>query len=219
MDRVSERITLKDTTCPLIRLDAARRRDKSVSFSISVALHLIIFVAAGMTFIKPPQFGVDQGSGSIEVNLVAAPVEVVPQAPVETPVETKSEFVEQQTARPAAREEAKASADGKDQSTVQSTGGAITEAQPDYLKNPAPVYPDTALRSGQQGMVLVKVLIDKNGRPVTVEIEQSSGHKLLDDAAVKAVKTWQFHPARLGGMPVESSVGVPVKFDLEKAKI
>jgi protein TonB len=46
-------------------------------------------------------------------------------------------------------------------------------------------------------------------------IDRSSGHEILDQAAVDSVREWMFLPARKGGKPVESWVLLPVKFMLD----
>ncbi|MBY0271517.1 MAG: energy transducer TonB [Burkholderiales bacterium] len=84
-----------------------------------------------------------------------------------------------------------------------------------YLRNPAPVYPVVARRSGEQGTVMLKVLVSPEGAPLRVELDQSSGSKPLDGAALEAVKAWRFVPARRGTQNVEGWVRVPVVFKLE----
>ncbi len=84
-----------------------------------------------------------------------------------------------------------------------------------YLRNPAPVYPAIARRSGEQGTVMLKVLVNPEGAPVRVELDQSSGSKPLDSAALDAVKGWRFVPARRGAQNIEGWVRVPVVFKLE----
>lgn len=84
-----------------------------------------------------------------------------------------------------------------------------------YLRNPAPVYPAIARRSGDQGTVMLKVLVNPEGAPVRVELDQSSGSKPLDSAALDAVKSWRFVPARRGTQNIEGWVRVPVVFRLE----
>ena len=190
---------------------------KTTGFTISLGLHGIALLIGGAMLIKPVQYAVDQGSGGIEINLVAAPAEPAPVPPVpviedivqkaEIPVEKPVEVV---------NKEERSQTKGKDAVTVQSVGGALTEAKPDYLSNPAPPYPLEARRNKWEGIVVLKVAIDKEGRPLRVELEQSSGHKILDDSAVKTVKKWSFLPAKLGTMPVEATVHVPVRFTLER---
>jgi periplasmic protein TonB len=83
-----------------------------------------------------------------------------------------------------------------------------------YLNNPAPEYPNMAKRAGEQGRVLLKVFVSESGHPETVEIEKSSGFDRLDQAALSAVKSWQFIPAKKGDKTISAYVKVPLKFSL-----
>jgi protein TonB len=87
-------------------------------------------------------------------------------------------------------------------------------AKPNYLKNPEPVYPELARRRRQEGLVLLAVKITAQGRAERVEIKKSSGFSLLDNAAVEAVCDWEFQPARIGSLALESEIEVPVRFEL-----
>ena len=68
----------------------------------------------------------------------------------------------------------------------------------------------------QEGIVMLSVDVNKEGDPVSVEVIQSSGFRLLDQAALKAVRHWKFQPGSIGNIPVESTVTVPIRFRLEK---
>lgn len=83
-----------------------------------------------------------------------------------------------------------------------------------YAYNPAPEYPESARREGSEGMVLLAVLVDREGRPEKIEVSRSSGFKALDQAASNTVKSWRFHPARQGEEPVQSWVTIPIVFRL-----
>ncbi len=83
-----------------------------------------------------------------------------------------------------------------------------------YLNNPAPEYPKMARRSGQQGRVILKVLVAENGKPENVALATSSGYEALDQAAIEAVKQWSFIPAKRNNQAMSASVLVPVKFSL-----
>ncbi|MDI1297620.1 energy transducer TonB [Methylotenera sp.] len=83
-----------------------------------------------------------------------------------------------------------------------------------YLNNPAPDYPNMARRLGQQGRVLLKVLVAENGTAETVALATSSGFEKLDQAAIEAVKKWSFIPAKRSNQPISAYVLVPVKFSL-----
>jgi protein TonB len=47
-----------------------------------------------------------------------------------------------------------------------------------------------------------------------VLVKQSSGHAVLDEAALAAVRAWRFEPATLNGAPVEAEAEVPIRFKL-----
>ena len=85
---------------------------------------------------------------------------------------------------------------------------------PNYGINPLPKYPLLAREKGYEGTVYLRVLVRADGRVGKLAIDQSSGHEILDRAAVDSVKAWAFLPAQNGGKPVESWVLLPVKFAL-----
>lgn len=80
--------------------------------------------------------------------------------------------------------------------------------------NPAPDYPYRARQRGWQGRVVLRVEVDRQGRPIRIAIAQSSGHGVLDDAAHRTIATWTFRPATRGGQPVAGEAVVPVVFRL-----
>ncbi|MBT8117365.1 MAG: energy transducer TonB [Gammaproteobacteria bacterium] len=81
-----------------------------------------------------------------------------------------------------------------------------------YLKNPPPVYPRLLLRRGAEGTVIVRAQVQDDGHCSQVMLKESSGFRLLDDAALAAVKDWRFVPARKGSSNVMAWVDVPVAF-------
>lgn len=84
-----------------------------------------------------------------------------------------------------------------------------------YLNNPAPSYPRISKRTGEEGRVLLKVLVSAKGDAESVSLEKSSGFERLDEAAKEAVKKWRFVPARKGERALSAYVLVPVKFSLD----
>lgn len=92
---------------------------------------------------------------------------------------------------------------------------AEESARADYLHNPRPVYPAIARRRHWEGRVVLKVRVRTDGTCGQVEVHQSSGHEVLDEAALEAVGSWRFSPAIRGGKPVESWVHVPISFNLQ----
>ncbi|HUB89353.1 MAG TPA: energy transducer TonB [Dyella sp.] len=81
----------------------------------------------------------------------------------------------------------------------------------------APVrFPVQALRARMQGTVLLRVLVDENGKPVDVIVDRSSGHPLLDKSAREQVLAgWTFQPAVINGHAVKAWAQVPVSFVLQ----
>ena len=91
------------------------------------------------------------------------------------------------------------------------------EAQVAYIHAPPPRYPPPAVRKGIQGVVLLRVLVGSNGLPRDVEVAESSGHGLLDRAAVDQVlQRWRFDPARQHGQPVDAWVEIPIEFTIPR---
>lgn len=84
-----------------------------------------------------------------------------------------------------------------------------------YLRRDPPRYPERARTLGQQGTVLLHAEILPNGYSQHLKVAVSSGHQLLDGAAIAAVKQWQFVPAYEHGYPVAHWVSVPVRFTLQ----
>ncbi len=84
-----------------------------------------------------------------------------------------------------------------------------------YRHNPPPAYPREALRQQWQGTVMLRVTVDEHGNPVQVEIETSSGHRVLDRAARDQVlRQWMFVPAMKNGQALRAIGRVPVTFAL-----
>ncbi|MCW5206577.1 energy transducer TonB [Desulfobulbus sp. F5] len=93
-------------------------------------------------------------------------------------------------------------------------GSSDQEAAPLYASNPPPEYPPQARRRGLQGVVTLEALIDVSGRVADLRPFSSSGHGILDKAALKSVRSWQFTPGIIGGKTKEMWVKVPVRFEL-----
>lgn len=84
-----------------------------------------------------------------------------------------------------------------------------------YLRNPPPRYPTLSRRMGEEGRVLLRVLVATSGSADNVEIETGSGSRRLDEAALEAVRKWKFVPAKRNNQPISAYVLVPVKFSLQ----
>lgn len=82
------------------------------------------------------------------------------------------------------------------------------------LSNPAPTYPSLSRRLREEGVVLLEILIKADGSVGELKLKNSSGHKRLDDTALKAVATWRYQPATQGGKAIDYWYEQPVEFTL-----
>lgn len=100
----------------------------------------------------------------------------------------------------------------------ESEGPAVIMARPLYLQNPPPAYPEKARRRNLQGTVVLEVRVTAEGRVAHLQVKESSGHGILDKAALAAVQQWVFEPGRRNGSPVAMAVLVPVRFALQEER-
>ena len=91
----------------------------------------------------------------------------------------------------------------------------LPSSNADYLQNPKPAYPPLSKRLGEQGKVIVRVLIGADGVPQKAELRQSSGFERLDQAALNTVLKWRYVPGKRGGVAEEMWFNVPINFVLE----
>lgn len=89
-------------------------------------------------------------------------------------------------------------------------------AQLSTIAAPGPVYPRPAIQRRLTGTVTLRIHVDAGGRPIEVWVENSSGHAILDQAAMKVVKArWRFVPATQDGVAIEAWALVPIEFVLQ----
>lgn len=91
----------------------------------------------------------------------------------------------------------------------------LPSSDADYLNNPKPPYPPLSRRLGEQGKVVVRVLIGVDGSAQKAEIKSSSGYERLDQAALATVLRWRYLPGKRGGVPEAMWFNVPINFVLE----
>ena len=85
-----------------------------------------------------------------------------------------------------------------------------------YLNNPPPAYPLVARRRGIEGTVVIRAQVLEDGNCHHASLRKSSGHDMLDQAALAAVKAWRFIPARRGAQTISAWIEVPITFRLDK---
>jgi protein TonB len=94
--------------------------------------------------------------------------------------------------------------------TVADADPPLTSA--DYLDSPPPAYPAASRRRGEQGRVMVSVLVSAEGLVKDAFVATSSGFPRLDEAALVAVRRWKFVPARRGGVAIDRRHLIPMNF-------
>jgi len=91
----------------------------------------------------------------------------------------------------------------------------IRKAKPLYRHNPPPRYPRFARKRKYQGVVILKVFVNRDGRVGDAKVFKSSGYAILDKSAMKSVKKWEFEPGMRGDDKMEMWVRIPVRFQLK----
>lgn len=86
----------------------------------------------------------------------------------------------------------------------------------EYVQEPAPHYPSISRRQRAEGAVLLRVLVDENGRAKDIEVYRSSGHRPLDEAARDAVLRAVFKPYVENGVSHAAFVMIPIEFSLSR---
>jgi len=174
-----------------------------LALMLSIGFHAGFLNVAEAPITQHPEVSVAQGESRLAMVFVQKMTEVVAPEPNR---ETASEVI------PA--EETKMDEEKNLLASIPSEG--VVWVEPQYLVNTPPQYPRRALLRNIQGKVTLIVDIDVDGKPQSIRVEKSSGFNILDDAAVKAVSQWVFHPAFKGDHAVRSRSRVPIQFVIKK---
>jgi protein TonB len=97
---------------------------------------------------------------------------------------------------------------------VQPAGPKTITSGVEYIQAPQPVYPTQSRRMGEQGKVVLRVLVNEKGKPDQVLVQRSSGSSRLDEAGRQAALRALFKPHLEDGRPVAVFVIVPLNFQL-----
>lgn len=207
-------------------------------FAIAIALHLVVLLfpltpKIGHLEIPPPATVmvrlVDTVALPTPMPLQAAPAAVPKSTPTTLPPVRERRVVasrpviamQPQQAAPAAGFSVPAVAAGAQVAAAEwapaMASPAITPARFEaaYLQNPRPDYPPLSRRLGEEGKVLLRVRVSREGQAAAVDLEKSSNFARLDEAARAVVSHWRFVPARRGEEAIDATVIVPIVFRLE----
>ena len=144
-------------------------------------------------------------------NISALPVIAAPPARARIPATSTA------AAKTGKKRSAQAGAGSESPGSGKSGNGAktglYTPAQ--YASTPRAPYPAAAKKAGISGTVILSVSIDESGQPTAVNKVKSSGNPELDEAAIRTVQRWRFHPAKIDDRAVATRLQIPVRFALK----
>ncbi len=166
---------------------------------------------------------------TVDLKPVAPPKPAKPQPPPPPPSQAQVQPkpkpvapVNPASARPAQKPAVTQTESAPNTGTAQVTQTAaaqqpliVWEHHPRFRTPPRPaVYPPRAIELGQQGEALVRVRLEPSGAAAEILLWRGTGHAMLDNAALAAVRGWQFLPAMREGRAVAAWVEIPVRFHL-----
>ncbi|WP_457652947.1 energy transducer TonB [Rhodocaloribacter sp.] len=98
----------------------------------------------------------------------------------------------------------------------------VVEEMPEIIGGTAQIYkyleyPDIARKAGLEGLVVVQIVVEPDGRPANPVVARSAGD-VLDKAAVEAVMRLRFKPGKQRGVPVRVRMAIPIRFRLRDLK-
>jgi TonB family protein len=111
----------------------------------------------------------------------------------------------------AAKEAADAAAKAKAASAAVRVGGKIRP--PTKTKDVTPEYPAAAQSARAEGAVIIEATIGADGKVIDAKVLRSV--RMLDQAALDAVRQWEYSPTLLNGKPVPVVMTVTVNFKLK----
>ncbi|RZR37282.1 energy transducer TonB [Vibrio vulnificus] len=198
--------------------------------SLSLMLHAAFISAKEQAVIFQTNAGSD--SASVSLNLVSNPppssnnvVEknVEPKEETKPPTKPKPKKPvepKKEVAKPEPAEHKTPKGADNDQPASSASQGVSSQPtlieKPSFMEKPVqPKYPRVAQKRGIEGTALFELWIDEQGKLTQLLLITSSGAKMLDDAARKAIQQWKFTPHAENGQKMPSRVRVPVRFSLD----
>ena len=178
---------------------------------LSVSLHAVALTVAGVLGWGGPA-AVSINRGETQVNIISQEpvITVIPEEKLVKPIKVTKE--KESVGAPAQIKEIKTDKSKAVQVIPSVLMEGIERSVVNYQSNPPPIYPRAAIVQNLQGEVVVWVEVSVVGEPLQVRVEHSSGHSILDDAAVRAVWKWKFSPASLCQVAIKSQVRIPIRF-------
>lgn len=153
---------------------------------------------------------------------VAAPAVTAAAAPVPTELPLPNSETTSAVAAPALAAVAPSPVEGKASAPVQmakaapATGAARHIQNVDYMRAPVLQYPSASLRFGEQGRVVLRVLIGPDGQAEKVELHEASAFHRLNEAAIEAAQRALYKPYTEDGVAQPAWALVALSFQLRR---
>ena len=225
----------------LNRMNAHLPFDKTerIIIGIVIALHLL-FLIGFQSGMKPDNDN-NQDDARVMANLVSPEAAKQPQATPATPPpkpkqEQKQKTVDEKSTQaptppqtqqqaqtpPANQSKSESQAPNATVAPATTSGSSGTPIQTDigklvvvYQPDADAYYPSFSKRSGEQGEVVVKLIIDESGSVEDVALLRSSSFPRLDRAATEIGRRYRFKPFLVNGSPQRISTNLLIKFNLK----
>lgn len=169
-----------------------------LALAVSLLLHVLPFVAHLITPSRPPP--------------ASRPLAVTLREPLPTPLPPPPPLILPEQPRPAATPAKPPPPRPEKREKPPVAAKTWTQAVSQHLRKldaSGQFYPEEAIARGLEGEVLVLIIISEDGQVTAARVEQGSGHRILDDAALRAVRSLRSLPA---DAPREALL--PVRFRL-----
>lgn len=161
--------------------------------------------------VKPPEPAPEPKQAATPAKPKATPSKPKTQSRPPTPKKTTSR-PKKTTSRPKTQSRPPAPRPAP-KATATTRNPRVATQSPKVLWRPKLRFPTEAKQRGIGGSLTLSVTVGTNGRASKVRVKRSSGHRVLDNEAIAAVKAWRFDPAKnVFGKPVANTITVPVNF-------
>ncbi len=198
------------------------------AIGLSIVLHGVALYSRGIY--TPPKPLMKQGQTVIHLTLVPSiarqvatpepriekpieqPIEEVIAEAVPFPIEKRVEQPPDPPPKPEPITETPEKASEEQDASLIKEKGVIANAQ--TTQAASPIYPRISRRRGEEGTISLSIEVLKSGKAGKISVAQSSGHKRLDEAALRAAKKTKFVPASQFGKRIDSIMTLSYTFCL-----
>ena len=191
------------------------RKYLDIALALSLALHIVAFALMPQLKIQALR------SETEEIEVIEIPPEIdIPPPPKEVarpkiPVETLDEDVEEEETIEDTRLDMSDLPDAPPPPPPSRGNFLVFDKAPKVKKYVKAEYPALAKQAEIEGIVTLQVTINERGRVMDARVIRSDA-EILNQAALDAIKQWEFEPAEQSGNPVKATITIPLQFTLNR---